>query len=89
MGRIPKPSAVTGLGLHKPILMMEDTWTMLDLKPMQCQDCGWLGNKAELVRINFTMGDPQFCCPACGGDRITEERPAETADQGTRTERTA
>ncbi len=42
------------------------------LKQVKCKDCGWLGQAAELVGVSFTMGDPQSCCPSCGGDRLEE-----------------
>ncbi|GLI33450.1 hypothetical protein DAMNIGENAA_08830 [Desulforhabdus amnigena] len=44
----------------------------MEHKQLRCEDCGWVGNAFELVRVNFTMGDPQPCCPNCGGDRIGE-----------------
>lgn len=47
----------------------------MDIGRVKCQDCGWTGSKAELVRVNFTMGDPQPCCPSCGGDRMEDEQP--------------
>jgi predicted Zn-ribbon and HTH transcriptional regulator len=48
---------------------------MMIPKPLICKDCGWVGYTSELVRNSFTMGDPQACCPACGGDRIENHEP--------------
>ncbi len=63
---------------HAPVVFKKhgtpERKAVMEVKKMECLDCGWSGHKSELVRVNFTMGDPQPCCPACGGDRIQEEQ---------------
>lgn len=34
---------------------------------MECQECGWLGNQADLVSATDDIDDDAFvCCPTCG-----------------------